>query len=225
MGVRCGDYDAAGNPQFWNDAGRSGAITGWIRVCWKRLYRCAGVKGRCLLVTSKPEPAASPGPASHPGSSGSVGTTPPAARVQGLASLVEQTARTVHDLCWTADMQAAQWSALRYFGNAGERTRNVVGLAKYQGTNPGTASRTIAALTRRGLLVVAVSPDDKRARIVSLTDAGRALLAQDPLQTVERAIAAMSPEAQADLGTSLRDLLGRLLTAGTDGSEPKGDGI
>ena len=121
-------------------------------------------------------------------------------------------------------MQAAQWSALRYFGNAGERARNVMGLARYQGTNPGTASRTIAALARRGLLAVAISPDDKRARIVSLTDSGRALLAQDPLRTVESAIAAMPPEAQAGLAAGLRDLLGRLLTAGTDGSGPKGDG-
>ena len=172
-------------------------------------------------MTNKPDLAASQGPAaSEPGSPRKVGAT----RSHGLASLVEQTARAVHDLCWTADMQAAQWSALRYFGNAGERARNIMGLARYQGTNPGTASRTIAALARRGLLAVVVSPDDKRARIVSLTDSGRTLLAQDPLQKVESAIAAMPPEAQAGLAAGLRDLLGRLLTAGTDGSGPKGDG-
>ena len=121
-------------------------------------------------------------------------------------------------------MQAAQWSALRYFGKAGERARNVVGLARYQGTNPGTASRTIGTLVRRGLLAVVVSPDDKRARIVSLTEAGRTLLTQDPLFVVETAIAAMPPEAQEGLATGLRDLLGRLLSAGADGSGIEGDG-
>lgn len=180
-----------------------------------------------MSVTNKFLPATPPdcpAPVSEPAPSGTAAAPHRATRLHGIASLVEQTARAVHDLCWTTDMQAAQWSALRYFGKAGERARNVVGLARYQGTNPGTASRTIGTLVRRGLLAVVVSPDDKRARIVSLTEAGRTLLTQDPLLVVETAIAAMPPEAQEGLATGLRDLLGRLLSAGADGSGTEGDG-
>ena len=115
-------------------------------------------------------------------------------------------------------MQASQWSALRYFAMTGERARTVVGLAQYQAINPGSASRTIAVLVRRGLLDMVVSPTDKRARIVSLTDAGRALLAQDPLKTVEAAIADMPDAVQTGLATGLRELLDRLFGVDGEGS-------
>lgn len=132
-------------------------------------------------------------------------------RARGVASLVEQTARHLNNLCWTEDIQAAHWSALRYFAAAGSRARSVVGLSKYQGTNPGTASRTIAVLARKGLIEVSVDPNDKRSRIVTLTPVGRGLLERDPLRIVERIVASMPAEMQGALAAGLRDLLGGLL--------------
>ncbi|MGQ9370633.1 MarR family winged helix-turn-helix transcriptional regulator [Azospirillum sp. A39] len=146
-----------------------------------------------------------------------------ASRARGIARLVDQTVRAVTNLCWTEDLQAAQWAALRYFGSAGAKARNVVGLSRYQGTNPGTASRTIAVLERRGLVAVAVDPDDKRGRIVSLTETGRDALAGDPLKTVEQAIAALPPEVQTGLATGLRDLLDRLMAPPQAAPSPPGD--
>lgn len=141
-----------------------------------------------------------------------------AVRAHGIASLVEQTARHVTGLCWAEDLQAAQWSALRYFAAAGARARSVVGLAKYQGINPGTASRTIGALERKGLVAVGVDPNDRRSRIVTLTATGRELLERDPLMAVERAVAAMPPDAQNALAAGLRELLERLIAAPEDGA-------
>jgi DNA-binding MarR family transcriptional regulator len=131
--------------------------------------------------------------------------------VRGIASLVEQLARYVNFLCWTDDMQPAQWSALRYFALAGGRARTVMGLATFQGTNPATASRTIAVLTRRGLLDSVPVADDRRSRTINLTAAGRDLLARDPLLRVEEAIAAMPPAMQARLGGDIQGLLASLM--------------
>lgn len=169
-------------------------------LCCRQIYRRDARGAIYLLDANKMAPVPLP----------EEGAVRANTRVRGIASLVEQTARAIDSLCWTADLQASQWSALRFFGSAGERARNVVGLARYQGTNPGTASRTIAVLVRRGLLDVTVSSNDKRARIVSLTADGQELLARDPLRIVEHAIGTLSSDAQTGLFTGLKDLLAQL---------------
>lgn len=107
---------------------------------------------------------------------------------QGTASLLEQISRLVDHVSRDNGMHPAQWSALRYFANADVGARTTNGLARFQGTNPGTASRTIGSLVRRGLLTVVVDSDDRRVRIVSLTDAGHAALDGDPLSDIMNAL-------------------------------------
>jgi DNA-binding MarR family transcriptional regulator len=131
--------------------------------------------------------------------------------VRGIASLIEQLARYVNSLCWTEDMQPAQWSALRYFALAGTRARTVMGLATFQGTNPATASRTIAVLTRRGLLDSVPVADDRRSRTINLTESGRDLLARDPLLRVEEAVGTMPTALQARFGADIQGLLAALM--------------
>lgn len=133
-----------------------------------------------------------------------------ASRAHGIASLIEQTARHVTGLCWAEDLQAAQWSALRYFAMAGTKARNVVGLAKFQGINPGTASRTIGGLARKDFITVSIDPRDRRSRIISLTQKGNDLLARDPLHVVEEAVAAMPTSQREGLANGLRALLDHL---------------
>ena len=140
-----------------------------------------------------------------------------AGRAHGVASLIEQTARHVTGLCWAEDLQAAQWSALRYFAMAGARARNVVGLAKFQGINPGTASRTIGGLARKDFITVSIDPRDRRSRIISLTQKGHDLLSRDPLRVVEEAVAAMPSSQRDGLANGLRALLDHLHgVAGSD---------
>jgi DNA-binding MarR family transcriptional regulator len=131
--------------------------------------------------------------------------------VRGAASLVEQLARRISTICWTGgDMQPVHWSALRYFAMAGPTARTVVGLARFQGTTPGTVSRTIGVLIKNGLVESRTNPGDRRAKIVSLTEAGRQKLERDPLRIVERAIAAMDEKSQQELAWRVSELMNHL---------------
>jgi DNA-binding MarR family transcriptional regulator len=73
---------------------------------------------------------------------------------------------------------------LRYFAQASARARTVSGLAHYQGTTLAPASRTLAALVRKGFLVAVVDPNDRRSRTMELTPAAHELLENDPLHRI-----------------------------------------
>jgi DNA-binding MarR family transcriptional regulator len=70
-----------------------------------------------------------------------------------------------------------------------------------------TLTAALKPLTRRGLVTVAVDPDDKRSRLLSLTPAGRTLLAEAlPIwrrthAAVERRIAGGADRLRFDLKT------------------------
>lgn len=108
--------------------------------------------------------------------------------VHELASLVEFVSRTVQGICWTAEMQAAQWSALRFFAHAEKQHCTVVGLAAHQGTNPGTSSRTVASLVKRGLIETIADQRDRRIKRVTVTAEGKLMLKRDPLKIVENGL-------------------------------------
>jgi DNA-binding MarR family transcriptional regulator len=70
-----------------------------------------------------------------------------------------------------------------------------------------TLTAALKPLTRRGLVSVTVDPDDKRSRLLTLTPAGRALLAEAlPIwrrthAAVERQLAGDADRLRADLKT------------------------
>ncbi len=51
-------------------------------------------------------------------------------------------------------------------------------LAIYEAVDPSVATRVVASLESQGLFERREDPDDKRASLIDLTDAGRALLTQ-----------------------------------------------
>lgn len=114
----------------------------------------------------------------------------------GVAALFEQIARAIYEERGPKTLQPGQWPSLRYFQRAGPRARNVSGLAKYLGVTLGTASRSAAALARRGLIVARPNPEDGRGVVYDLSAAGEAALADDPLQRLAGAIAAIEPVEQ-----------------------------
>jgi DNA-binding MarR family transcriptional regulator len=83
-----------------------------------------------------------------------------------------------------------------------------MGLAAFQGTNSATASRTVAVLTRRGLLDSEPIAIDRRSRTINLTASGQDLLAaRDPLLRIEEAVAAIPSAMQVRLGRDIQGLL------------------
>lgn len=94
-------------------------------------------------------------------------------------------------------LNAAQWTALRFFSRANRFSRTVSGFAEFHLTTKGTASQTVKSLVSRGLLTRTPSERDGRSITMDLTSLGRAMLVQDPLEVLVGAVARL-PDPQRD---------------------------
>ncbi|HEY0833430.1 MAG TPA: MarR family transcriptional regulator [Azospirillum sp.] len=133
----------------------------------------------------------------------------PSARA--TAEVMAQVLRTTASLAFTEGLNPAQWAALRYFAQATPSARSVVAFARYHGTTKGTASQTIAALLKKGMLDRHRGERDRRTVNLVLTDAGRALLDSDPLNELAAAIGALSDGHHQTMAEGLDQLLRTLL--------------
>ncbi|MBD1206669.1 MAG: MarR family transcriptional regulator [Rhodobacteraceae bacterium] len=109
-----------------------------------------------------------------------------------------------------------QWRVLANLGKFGSMTaRDICRISHIEKTK---VSRAVAALEEQGLLSRTTSPLDRRAEILALTDAGRAVFADLGQRAIEydRALRArLGTQIAADLD----DLLRRIIAEGT----PVGD--
>ncbi len=136
--------------------------------------------------------------------------SPQSRHALGLAALLEQVARAIYEERGPRSIQPGQWSSLRYFERAGPRARNVSGLARYLGVTLGTASRSAAALAKRGLIIARPNPEDGRSIIYDLSEAGAATLANDPLNRLANAIETIEGEDRAAFARTVMRLADRL---------------
>lgn len=127
-----------------------------------------------------------------------------------LAELLELTARMLHSRGYAADLFPAQWAALRYFSRAPIGQRTASELARFQGLANGPVSRTVRTLVQKGLLAKTAEQPKGRAELLELTDAGRAVLEQDPTQAVEAVINELGASERECFARSLELILGRL---------------
>jgi DNA-binding MarR family transcriptional regulator len=137
----------------------------------------------------------------------------------GLAVMLEQTMRLVYPERSPQDMHPGQWAALRFLARANKEARTVLGLARYLGITQGPASRSVAALERKALLVGERDSKDRRVVRLELTPAGRALLAQDPIQRLAGLIKSMPTLAQQDMAQRIADLFQGLAARDGVGSD------
>ncbi|MFN3199163.1 MAG: MarR family winged helix-turn-helix transcriptional regulator [Bradymonadia bacterium] len=112
---------------------------------------------------------------------------------EALASIIEQVGRAMYAMAFTDGLNPAQWAALRYFHRADDTGRTVSGFARFQGTTPGTASRTISVLIRRGYLTRDIDPADRRRALIGLTGEGHAMMDLDPMTNLTAALKEVSP--------------------------------
>lgn len=132
----------------------------------------------------------------------------PSARA--TAEVMAQVLRTTSSLAFSDGLNPAQWAALRYFAQAAQAAGSVVAFARYRGTTKGTASQTIAALLKKGLLERERSVTDRRTVSLSLTDQGRAMLENDPLNELAAAMAGLSDDEHRVMEGALNHLLREL---------------
>lgn len=127
------------------------------------------------------------------------------------AEVISQIVRLTSGPSFVGGLNPAQWAALRYFGRVGLQACTVTAFARYHGTSKGTASQTIAALTRKGMVERQQDGSDRRLIHFVLTEAGRCALDNDPIRMVAQAVADLSPEEQSGLAATLEKLVRSIL--------------
>ena len=130
-----------------------------------------------------------------------------------IAALIERIGRLLSTDAHAAGLAPVQWEALRYVGRANRFSRTPAALTAYLGLTKGTVSQTINALESRGLVVKRVDPGDRRSRRLSLSPAGRTLLARDPLAQTVDATRSLSGPQRAGLAQGLESILSSRLDA------------
>lgn len=146
---------------------------------------------------------------------------------RATAELIAHVLRATSSLAFSCGLNPAQWAAMRYFAQAEIESRSVVAFARYHRTTKGTASQTIAALLKKGLLDRRPCDRDRRSASLELTDQGRALLESDPLNELADAAGLLSPNERTVMARGLERILSALSArrAGRDRSgEESADG-
>ena len=118
-----------------------------------------------------------------------------------------------HGLQYASGLNPAQWEALRFIARANRYSRSPGAIARYLGTTRGTVSQTLIALEAKGYIRRLRCDADRRSLTVDLTDAGRALIENDPLCLVLKAADALDCEAQSRLADGLDGLARAVQTA------------
>ena len=132
------------------------------------------------------------------------------ARSRALVALIERLGRIAHLRGFHANLNPAQWAALRFLARANPSARTTTGFARANGTTQGTATQTISALVRKGLVARSPDSEDRRIMRLDLTEGGLALLNDDPLDELVQVVDSIPPERSRALALELAELNRRL---------------
>lgn len=128
-----------------------------------------------------------------------------------LADLIVRLARLEQAEAWQDDLNPAQRATLGYLARANRFSRAPSQVADYLGTTRGTASQTLKALRKKGLVIEAPVAGDRRALHCTLTPAGRAALERPG--ALEPALAGLGAADRAALAAALGRTLHSILAA------------
>ncbi len=132
-----------------------------------------------------------------------------------IPALIERISRHPYLGAPPAGLNRAQWCALRFFAAASPETATSTAFSRHHATTKGTASQTILALIRKGLLSRTPMPGDGRSQSIAVTDEGLALLEQDPLSLLVSCLESLEQGVQQSLVDHLT-LLDEALCEATD---------
>ncbi|MCX7560697.1 MarR family transcriptional regulator [Sulfitobacter sp. F26204] len=122
-----------------------------------------------------------------------------------IRALITRLARLEAAGGWTQDLNPAQRTALEYLARANRFSRSPSQVADFLGTTRGTASQTLKALMRKGLVREEASGSDKRSISYQVTDAGLVQLNAPSL--LGRSLEELPGDTLPDLAETLRSLL------------------
>lgn len=104
----------------------------------------------------------------------------------------------------------AQWTVLRFFARANRFSRTPSAFAAFHGTTRGTASQTIKNVETKGYLTRMRSKADGRSARLDLTDKARAILVNDLVEALVRAVDDLPPGVRGHFANALQRMLGQV---------------
>lgn len=125
---------------------------------------------------------------------------------------MDQISRLNDSASFVHGLNPAQWAALRFFAEANPQVRTTTAFARYHATTKGTASKSVRALERKGFLTRERSIHDGRAAILEVTEHGRRLLREDPLNDLARCMDGLSDQQRFALAEALETVVRTMLT-------------
>lgn len=120
--------------------------------------------------------------------------------------LMEKMIREVYAHIQSKDIQPLQWSILRYLENTPSERCTVRWLTSFLGITHAPVVRSIATLSDKKLVKQSKSPSDARSHIISLTDAGRDALRNDPVLTIAQKVGQLPEDERVRFRESVRNL-------------------
>lgn len=123
-----------------------------------------------------------------------------------LAKL-ERLARLLRQAGHSKGLNPVQWEALRYLARCNALSHSPGALARYLGSTKGTVSQTVKSLEAKGLVRKQAAGADHRGIALFLTDAGKALLADDDILVLQADIAELSDKTRKRFDRALEALL------------------
>ena len=142
---------------------------------------------------------------------------------RAVALSLEQVIRIHFSTCFRHGLKPAQWQALRYFAEAPASERTVTAFARHRASTMGTASTTISTLVKKGFLARDYGTGVPRNRGLHLTETGRELLRDDPIQSLVAAIAALPAPERAQMAQTLETIRGHLQAEAASGATPSAE--
>lgn len=120
---------------------------------------------------------------------------------------LERLARLMRASEHGADLNPAQWEALRFLSRANRFSNSPSALTRYLGATKGTVSQTLIALERKGYITRGLRDGAKKSISLTLTGKGRDALARDPWADLARAAEDLGGKTKRRLHRGLAELL------------------
>jgi DNA-binding MarR family transcriptional regulator len=105
-----------------------------------------------------------------------------------VADVIEHIGRRLQSLAYSADLNPAQWTLLRFLARSNPSARTPSGFSRFHLTTKNAATQTVSALRRKNLIRSASHPHDQRAKLLELTPDGLRALQDDPMNELVSAL-------------------------------------
>jgi DNA-binding MarR family transcriptional regulator len=135
-----------------------------------------------------------------------------------IVQSLERLARLMRASEFGDGLNPAQWEALRFLGRANRFSNSPGALTRFLGATKGTISQTVKALERKKLIEKMSRPGEKRSVVLTLTQAGRDMMAKDPWADLARRCAALGGKTRRRMDKGLAELLSEEISRRLDPS-------